>query len=121
MPKTSFPSVDAYIASKPAEIQPALTRVRNIIRKALPTADETISYQVPAYKIGGRAVIYFAGWKEHFSIYPAIGELTTEFKDELTAYEVSKGTIRFPLSRPVPAKLIARIAKFRAQEVLAKK
>jgi uncharacterized protein YdhG (YjbR/CyaY superfamily) len=62
-------------------------------------------------------VIYFAGWKDHYSIYPATERAAVAFKDELTAFEVKKGTIRFPLFQPVPVKLIGRIAKFRAKEV----
>ena len=116
MAKTDFHSVDEYIATQPAERQPALQRVRRSIRKALPEAEEGISYQIPAYKLDGSPVLYFAGWKEHFSLYPATGRLVEEFGDELERYVVSKGTIRFPLSQPVPVRLIERIAKFRAQE-----
>lgn len=116
MAKTGYESVDAYIASQPESIRPILNRVRDTIRKALPQADEVISYQIPAYKIDGAPVIYFAGWKQHFSIYPAIGKLVEEFRDELAGYEISKGTIRFPLSKPVPVRLIGRLAKFRAKE-----
>ena len=61
-------------------------------------------------------MLYFAGWKQHYSLYPATGGLVAAFEDELASYEVSKGTIRFPLSPPVPVKLIGRIAKFRAKE-----
>jgi uncharacterized protein YdhG (YjbR/CyaY superfamily) len=93
-----------------------LKRVRAIIRKAMPEAEEVISYQIPAYKLGGRAVLYFAAWKEHYSIYPSTARLVAAFKDDLADYERSKGTIRFPLSEPVPVKLIERIAKFRAKE-----
>jgi uncharacterized protein YdhG (YjbR/CyaY superfamily) len=114
--KTNFRSVDEYIASQPASVQGVLKRVRGALRKALPEAEEVISYQIPAYKLAGRAVIYFAGWKEHYSLYPATGRLVPTFKDELARYKISKGTIRFPLSEPVPANLIARIARFRAQE-----
>jgi uncharacterized protein YdhG (YjbR/CyaY superfamily) len=91
--------------------------VRHAIRKALPQAEEVISYQIPAYKIRGSAVIYFAGWKQHYSLYPAGDRLVAEFKDELAGYKINKGTIRFPLSEPVPVKLIERIAKFRAREI----
>jgi uncharacterized protein YdhG (YjbR/CyaY superfamily) len=117
MAKTSFKSVEEYIASQPDAVQDVLVRVRNIIRKAVPGADEVISYQIPTYKLDKGAVIYFAGWKRHYSLYPATGGVVTEFKHELSPYEVSKGTIRFPLSEPVPVKLIERIAKFRAREV----
>jgi uncharacterized protein YdhG (YjbR/CyaY superfamily) len=119
MANTDFKSVDEYIASKPESVQGILERVRGAIRKALPGADEVISYQIPAYKLQGRAVIYFAGWKQHYSVYPAIGALVEAFKDELAPYEISKGTIRFPLSAPVPVRLIGRLAKFRAKEVTA--
>jgi uncharacterized protein YdhG (YjbR/CyaY superfamily) len=117
MAKTDFKSVDEYIALQPEAVQGVLKRVRGIIRKALPGAEEVIAYKIPAYKLHGGAVLYFAGWKHHYSLYPAPGRLTAAFKDELRGYEVSKGTIRFPLSEPVPVKLIERIAKFRAKEV----
>jgi uncharacterized protein YdhG (YjbR/CyaY superfamily) len=110
-------NIDAYIAAFPREVQSLLNRVRNIIRKAVPGADEGISYGIPTYKLHGRPVIYFAAWKQHYSLYPSSDSLAEAFRDELSAYEVNKGTIRFPLSEPVPAKLIAAVAKFRAKEV----
>ncbi|MEZ0281608.1 iron chaperone [Methyloceanibacter sp.] len=117
MAKTNFRSVDDYIASQPEATQTVLKRVRSIIRKALPAAEEVISYQIPAYKLRGQAVVYFAGWKQHYSLYPASAALVKAFKTELAPYELSKGTIRFPLGETVPAKLIEGIAKFRAKEV----
>ena len=78
MAKTDFKSVDEYIASRPESVRGILERVRSAIRKALPGADEVISYQIPAYKLQGRAVIYFAGWKQHYSVYPAIGALVED-------------------------------------------
>ena len=115
--KTDFTSVSEYIASQPQQVRGALKRVRSAIRKAVPRAEETIAYQIPAYKLDGRAVIYFAGWKRHYSLYPATRRLVAAFKDELAPYEVNdKGTIRFPLTEPVPVKLIEAIAKFRAKE-----
>ena len=116
MAKTDFQSVDEYISTQPAERQPALQRVRRAIRKGLPEAEEGISYQIPAYKLDGSPVLYFAGWKEHFSLYPATGALVEAFGDDLARYVVSKGTIRFPLTQSVPVRLIERIAKFRAAE-----
>src|SRR5438874_1413265 len=115
--KTDFKSVDDYIASQPKAIQDILERVRNAIREALPEAEEVISYKIPAYKLRGESVIYFAGWKQHYSLYPATKRVIAKFKEELAAYQISKATIRFPLSQPVPVKLIGRIAKFRAKEV----
>ena len=117
MAKSTFKSVDEYIAAQPEAAQAIFTRVRSTIRKALPRAEEVISYQIPTYKLHNRAVLYFAGWKKHYSLYPATERVVAEFVDELSHYEVRKGTIRFPLSEPVPVKLIGRIAKFRAKEV----
>lgn len=116
MAKIEIRSITEYIASQPAAARSALKRVRGTIRKAMPRAEEAISYGIPAYKLNGRVVIFFAGWTHHYSIYPATDGLLTAFKDELASYEVSKGTIRFPLSETVPVKLIERIAKFRAKQ-----
>ena len=116
MARTDFKSVDEYIATLPGDVQPVLERVRSTIRKAMPGAEEMISYQIPAYKLHGGAVIYFAGWKKHYSLYPATDRVLEAFKDDLASYEVSKGTIRFPLAQPVPVKLIDGIAKLRAKE-----
>lgn len=121
MTRKSFKSVDEYIAAQPEDVQGILARVRATIRKALPGAEEAISYQIPTYKLEGGPVIYFAGWKQHYSLYPAGDRLVAEFKDDLAAYEIRKGTIRFPLSKRVPVKLIERIAKFRAEEFTGRK
>jgi uncharacterized protein YdhG (YjbR/CyaY superfamily) len=115
--KTDFKSVDEYIASQPEAVRSILGRVRGAIRKAVPEAEEVISYQIPAYKLQSGPVLYFAGWKQHYSLYPATGRVIAAFKDELAPYEIDKGTIRFPLSQPVPVQLIGRIARFRAKEV----
>lgn len=117
MAKTDFKSVDDYIASKPEALRPTLETVRAAIRKALPRAAEVISYQIPAYKLPGGTAIFFAGWKEHVSLYPASAPLLAAFKKELAPYAISKGTIRFPLSEKVPVGLIGRIAKFRGSEI----
>jgi uncharacterized protein YdhG (YjbR/CyaY superfamily) len=116
--KTKSTSVADYIASQPPKARAALRKVRAAMRKALPKAEEVISYQIPAYKLDGRVVIYFAGWKEHYSVYPAQKRLVAKFKERLAPYEVNnKGTIRFPLSEQVPVGLIEAIARFRAKEV----
>jgi uncharacterized protein YdhG (YjbR/CyaY superfamily) len=118
MAKADFKTVDEYIAAQPEDAQRILKRVRSIIRKAVPKAGEGISYKIPTYKLHGGPVLYFAGWKKHYSLYPASDKLVAAFKKDLAAYEVNKGTIRFPLSEPVPAILIESIAKFRADEVI---
>jgi uncharacterized protein YdhG (YjbR/CyaY superfamily) len=107
-----------YIAGFPPATRTVLRRVRGAIRKAIPRATEVTSYRIPAYRLDGHTVIYFAGWKAHYSLYPAGRRLVAAFRKELAPYEVNnKGTIRFPLSEPVPVTLIARIARFRAKEV----
>ena len=116
MAKTDFKSVSEYIASKPKDGRVLLRRVRSAIRKAVPAAEEGISYQIPVYTLNGVPVLYFAGWKQHYSLYPATARLVAAFKDELAPYEVKRGTIRFPLSEPVPVRLVERIAKFLATE-----
>ena len=119
--KTDIKSVDEYIASQPDGAQSALNRVRSTIRKAVPQAEETISYKMPTYRLHGERILFFAGWKRHYSLYPATKRIVATFKQELRPYEISKGTIRFPLSEPIPAKLIERIVKFRAKEVSHRK
>lgn len=114
MAKTDFKSVDDYLATIPEPTRAVLEQVRATIRKALPKADEVISYQIPAYKVDGVAVVYFAGWKEHFSIYP-VGEGLAEKIPEAAGFPVSKGTIKFSLKEKVPTALIVKIIKLRAK------
>ena len=111
-------SVDAYISAQPEAARPSLERVRAAIRRALPEAEEIISYQIPAYRLPKGTAIFFAGWKKHWSLYPAGKELAAAFREELSSYEVNeKGTIRFPLKADVPEDLIERIAAFRRSEL----
>ena len=110
-------SVSEYIASKPKESRASLEAVRRAILKALPNAQEGLAYQMPAYTLNGVGVLYFAGWKSHYSLYPASDALVEAFAKELSPYERSKGTLKFPLSEPVPVRLIERIAKFRARQL----
>ncbi len=116
--KADFRTVDQYIASQPEATQSALQCVRRAIRKAVPEAEELISYKMPSYKLYGDGVLYFACWKQHYSLYLASANIVAAFKDELAPYQVKKVTISFPLSKPVPVKLIERIAKFRAKEAV---
>ena len=118
--KPDVSPVDDYIAAQPKEAQVALRLVRGAIRKSLAGAQETINYKMPTYKQEGKAVIYFAAWKAHYSVYPASPELLAAFKDDLAPYEIEKSTIRFPYSEPVPTSLIERIATFRATEAAAR-
>jgi uncharacterized protein YdhG (YjbR/CyaY superfamily) len=116
-----FKSVENYIAAQPEAAQRALERVRNAIRKAVPEAEESISYRIPTYKLQGERLLYFAGWKQYYSLYPATRRLIEAFKSDLAPHQLVKSTIRFSLAEPVPVKLIERIAKFRANEVSERK
>jgi uncharacterized protein YdhG (YjbR/CyaY superfamily) len=111
-------SVADYIASQPPAARPVLRKVRAAIRKALPRATEGISYQIPVYRIDGRMVLYFAGFKQHYSLYPASARVVRELKKELAGLLHSKATIRFALDEAVPSRLIMRIARLRAAEVI---
>jgi uncharacterized protein YdhG (YjbR/CyaY superfamily) len=116
MAKSAIATVGEYIASLPKDVQPVLKVVRSTIRKAVPKAEETISYKIPAIKLPSGIVLYYAGWKEHYSLYPATKLVLETFKKYLAGYQLRKGTIRFPFTQPVPVRLIARIAKLRARE-----
>ncbi len=95
----------------------ALERVRRAIRKAVPAAREELSYQKPVYMLNDVPVLYFAGWTSHYSLFPATEALVAAFSRELAPYESSKGTIKIPISAPVPERLIERIARFRAKQI----
>jgi uncharacterized protein YdhG (YjbR/CyaY superfamily) len=103
-------TIDEYIADFPPDVQPLLEKVRGAIRKAAPKAEEAIKYQMPTFVLNGN-LIHFAGWNSHIGLYP--GSKPVEmFKDELAKYEISKGTVRFPLDKPIPYGLIGKITKF---------
>src|SRR5262245_29675687 len=117
MARTTFESVNKYIASRPKDVRVILERVRGAIRRAVPAAKEALAYQMPVYMLDGVPVLYFAGWKNHYSLYPASEALVAAFREELAGYQRTRGTIRFPLSEPVPVRLIERIARFRAEQL----
>ena len=118
MAKGAPKNVDEYVRQQAEPTREALEKVRAAIRRALPHAEEVISYKMAAYRLNGKVVLYFAGWKEHYSVYPAGERVMREMESELAPYDVRRGTIRFPLGKPVPAKLIEKIAKLREDEVL---
>jgi len=115
--RTAAQSVDDYIAGFPADVQKVLKKIRATIRKAAPKADESISYQIAAYKINGKVLIYFAGFAKHVSVYPAPRD-AKEFKKELAAYKGGKGTVQFPLDSKIDYDLITRIVKFRLSKLV---
>ena len=119
--KREIETVDECIAAQPEAAQAALDRVRRTILKAVPKAEESISYKIPTYKLDGERLIYFAGWKKHYSLYPATKRLLAALKEDLKPHKVVKSTVQFSLAEPAPAKLIAKIAKFRAKEIAESK
>lgn len=107
-------NVDEYISAFPAETQVMLEQVRATIKRAAPDAEECISYAMPAYKLHGM-LVSFAGYARHIGFYPGAGGIA-EFKDELWMYKSAKGSVQFPLDRPLPLKLITKIVKFRVKQ-----
>ena len=118
MRKAQFKSIDEYIESFPSEVQDVLQKLRQTIRKAAPEAEETISYRIPAFRLNGY-LVYFAAFKNHIGFYPTSSGIRA-FKKELSQYSVSKGTVRFPVGKPLPLTLISKIVKFRVAENLRK-
>lgn len=108
--------VDAYIARFPKETQTLLAQLRATIMKAAPGAEEVISYQMPAYRYNGM-LVYFAGYKNHIGFYPGAAGIEA-FKNELSVFKGAKGSVQFPLDKPLPIQLIAKIVAFRGKENL---
>ena len=115
----SYSSVTEYIKLQPRNIQPLLKQLRSTIKKCAPRADETISYGIPTLKLNG-PLIHFGGFIKHISFFPGPSGVSN-FKKELAGYKTSKGTIQFPIDKPLPIQLITKIVKFRIKENLAKK
>jgi uncharacterized protein YdhG (YjbR/CyaY superfamily) len=111
-------TIDEYIAAFPDDVQQILQQIRQTIRAAAPDAQETISYQMPTFKLHGN-LVHFAAFKKHIGFYPDPSGIVA-FKDELAPYASSKGAVQFPLDRPMPYDLIRRIVTFRVAENLAR-
>ena len=116
--KVVFNSIDEYIATFPEDVQKILEEIRATINAAAPEAEEKISYQMPTFYLNGN-LIHFAAFKNHIGIYPTPSG-TQAFKDEISMYQSSKGSIRLPIDEPMPLELIGRIVKFRVAENLTK-
>ena len=102
-------TVDEYIATFPADVQAILQQVRQAILAAVPEPGEKISYQIPTITMDGEALLYFSGWKEHIAVYP-LPDGDEALAAELTPYRSGKGTLKFPLKKPIPYDLIGRLA-----------
>jgi uncharacterized protein YdhG (YjbR/CyaY superfamily) len=117
--KAQYSTIDEYIAMFPDEIQAILQRLRQTIHKAAPEATEAISYQMPTFKLNGN-LVHFAAFKSHIGFYPVPSGIEA-FREELEPYIKGKGTIQFPLDKPIPYDLVEKIVEFRVKENLAKK
>jgi uncharacterized protein YdhG (YjbR/CyaY superfamily) len=116
--KKSFKNIDGYIAAFPPEMQALLEQVRTTIRNAAPEAEETISYEIPTFKLHGN-LVHFAAFKTHIGFYPTPSGIEA-FKTALSKYKGAKGSVQYPLDKPLPLDLIAEIVKFRVKENLEK-
>jgi uncharacterized protein YdhG (YjbR/CyaY superfamily) len=115
--RTTASTIDEYIAEFPPATKKVLKQLRTVIRKAAPGVKERISYAIPVFDLNGRYLVYIAGWKSHISLYPVTAGVTRELKDKLKPYQSGKGTLKFPLEKPVPVGLIRQIVKSRIKEV----
>lgn len=112
-------NIDEYITGFPVEVQKVLEQVRETIKKAAPEAEELISYSIPAFKLNGNYLVYFAAFPKHIGFYPApVG--MEKFKKDFAKYKTGKGSVQFPLNAPMPLGLITKIVKFRVQGTLKK-
>ena len=110
-----FTTIDEYISTFPEEVQAALEQVRQAIHKAAPRATETMSYNMPTFDLGGKHLVFFAGWKHHISLHP-VPAGDEAFQQELAHYKRAKGTIQFPLAKPIPYDFIEKIVTFLMRE-----
>jgi uncharacterized protein YdhG (YjbR/CyaY superfamily) len=117
--RKGFKTIDEYIASFPNNVQNILQELRRIIRDCAPEAKEAISYQIPTFKLKGN-LVHFAAFKNHIGFYPTSSAIEA-FKGKLAKYEISKGTIRFPINEPIPFELVKEMVRFRVRENLSKK
>jgi len=115
-----FKTIDDYIKIFPQDVESILERMRQTIRKAAPEAVESISYQMPTFKLNGKNLVHFAGYKNHIGFYPVPSGIRA-FKKELSQYRTGKGSLQFPIDKPVPYDLVKKIVMFRVKENMKKK
>jgi uncharacterized protein YdhG (YjbR/CyaY superfamily) len=117
-PKKQFKNIDEYIGTFPKKVQVILEKLRQIINESAPKAEEAISYQIPTFKLNGN-LVHFAGYKNHIGFYPSPSGIEA-FKNELSPYDVAKGSVKFPIDKPIPFDLVRKIVEYRVKENLNK-
>jgi uncharacterized protein YdhG (YjbR/CyaY superfamily) len=117
--ESQFKTIDEYIETFPKDVQSILEKMRQTIRKAAPEAVEAISYQMPTFKLNGRNLVHFAAFKNHIGFYPIPSGIEA-FKEELSSYRQGKGSVQFPMDKPIPYDLVEKIVKYRVTENLDK-
>ncbi len=115
-----YKTIDEYIKTFPKDIQTILEKMRQTIKQNAPEAKETISYQMPTFKLNGKNLVHFAAFKEHIGFYPTPSGIDS-FEKELASYRTGKGTLQFPLDKPIPFGLVKKVVIFRVKENLKKK
>jgi uncharacterized protein YdhG (YjbR/CyaY superfamily) len=118
--KKAFKTIDEYIATFPKDVQIILEELRRTIKASAPSGKEAISYQMPTFKLNGN-LVHFAAWKNHVGFYPSGPSAIEAFKKELAPFKQAKGTVQFPLDKPIPFDLIKKMVRFRVKENLSKK
>lgn len=111
----NYNSIDDYIKTFPTDTKSKLIQIRNLVKKIAPTAIETISYGMPTFKLNGKNLVHFAGYKSHIGFYPTPSALVA-FEKELSSFKISKGTAQFELDKELPIKLIEKMIKYRIEE-----
>ena len=117
--RNQFKTIDEYIATFPKNVQHTLRELRSAIKEAAPDAEETISYGMPTFKLNG-VLVYFAAHKNHIGFYPTSSGIRA-FKEQLSMYKQSKGTVQFPIDGPIPFDIVKEIVRFRVKENLARR
>ena len=116
--RKQFKTIDEYIEAFPTNVQNILEKMRKTIRKAAPEAIEAINYQMPTFKLNGKNLVHFAAFKNHIGFYPIPSGIEA-FKEELSQYKQGKGSVQFPIDKPIPYDLVEKVVKYRVKEILA--
>jgi uncharacterized protein YdhG (YjbR/CyaY superfamily) len=118
--KRQFKTMDEYVAQFPKNVRDVWEELRRVMRESAPEAEETISYGIPTFDLNGKHLVHFAAYKNHVGFYPTSSGIKA-FKKELSPFNTSKGTVQFPLDKPIPFDLVKKIVKFRVKEIESKK